>query len=130
MGLHSVFLVVQEILSLWDQIVSYINKTGQRQEFQNVQGRVSFVVLLVPSCLYGWTYVLIVLKGQVFEIQVTGDEFFECRIELLNVIVQDYGEAFERSSCPRRDQGFFLCGQMLDFLHRLLRRIVERDTGR
>ena len=28
----------------------------------------------------------------------------------------------------RRDQGFFLCGQMLNFLQWLLRRIVERDT--
>ena len=60
--------------------------------------------------------------------QVTEDEFFECRLELFKVIVQDYREAFKRSSCPRRDQGFNLCGQMLDFLHRLLRRIVERDT--
>ena len=28
---------------------------------------------------------------------------------------------------PSRDQGFFLCGQMCDFLHRLLRRIVSRS---
>ena len=28
---------------------------------------------------------------------------------------------------PTRDQGFFLCGQMSDFLHRLLRRIVSRS---
>ena len=60
--------------------------------------------------------------------QVTGDEFFECRLELFKVIVQDFREAFKRSSCPRREQGFFLCGQLLNFLHRLLRRIVERDT--
>ena len=59
---------------------------------------------------------------------MTGDEFFECRLELFKVIVQDYREAFKRSSCPRLDQGFYLCGQMLNFLHRLLRRIVERDT--
>ena len=49
-------------------------------------------------------------------------------MELFKVNVQDYREAFKRSSCPRRDQGFFLCGQMLNFLHRLLRWIVERDT--
>ena len=68
------------------------------------------------------------LQGQAFDVQVTGDDHFECRLELLKVIVQDYREAFRRSSCPRRDQCFFLCGQMLGFLHRLLRRIVERDT--
>ena len=28
---------------------------------------------------------------------------------------------------PTRDQGFSLCGQMCDFLHRLLRRIVSRN---
>ena len=28
----------------------------------------------------------------------------------------------------KRDQGFFLCGQMLDFLHQLLRRIVSRES--
>ena len=42
--------------------------------------------------------------------------------------MHDYREVFKRSSCPRRDQGFFLCGQLLNFPHRLLRRIVERDT--
>ena len=69
-----------------------------------------------------------VVTGPGPDVQVTGDEFFECRLELFKVIVQDYSEAFKRSSCPRRDQGFFVCGQLLNFLHRLLRRIVERDT--
>ena len=107
--------------------MSYISETGQRQEFQNVHGWVSLFILLVPSCLYGLTYTLIMLQGQAVDGQVTGDEFFEGRLELFTVIVEDYREAFKRSSCPRLDQGFFLCGQMLDFLHRLLRRIVERD---
>ena len=65
---------------------------------------------------------------QAFAVKVTGGEFFECRLELFKVIVQDYREAFKLSSCPKRDQGFFLCGQMLNFLHRSLRRLVERDT--
>ena len=56
--LHSAFLVVQEMLSHWAQIVSYISETGQRQEFQNVHGRVSLVILLVPCCLYGLAYIL------------------------------------------------------------------------
>ena len=43
------------------------------------------------------------------------------------MIVQDYREAFKRSIMPTRDQGFFLCGQMCDFLHRPLRRIVPRS---
>ena len=78
LDLHSAFLVVQEILSHWAQIVSYISETVQRQEFQNVQGRVSLVLLLVPSCLYGLTYTVVMLQGQTFDVQVTGDEFFEC----------------------------------------------------
>ena len=130
LDLQSAFLVVQEMLSHCAQIVSYISETGQRQEFQNVHGRVSLVILLVPSCLYGLTCTLVMLQGQAFNVQVTGDDFCECRLELFKVIVQDYREAFKQSSCPRRDQGFFLCGQLLDFLHRLLRRIVERDTLR
>ena len=125
---HSALLVVQEMLSHWAQIVSYISETGQRQEFQNVHGRVSLVILLVPSCLYGLTCTLVMLQGQAFDVQVTGDELFECRLAFFKVIVQDYREAFKRSSCPRRDQGFSLCGQKLNFLHRLLRRIVDRDT--
>ena len=43
------------------------------------------------------------------------------------MIVQDYREAFKRSTVPTRDQGFSLCGQMCDLLHRLLRRIVVRS---
>ena len=46
---------------------------------------------------------------------------------MFKVIVQDYREAFKRSTVPSREQGFFLCGQMCDFLHRLLRRIVSRS---
>ena len=126
--LHSAFLVVQEMLSHWAQIVSYISETGQRQDFQNVHGRVSLITLLVPICLYGLTYTLVILQGQAFDVQVTGDEFFECRLEFFKVIVQDYRGALKRSSCTRCDQGFFLCGQMLNILHRLLRRIVERET--
>ena len=128
LDLHSAFLVVQEMLSHWAQIVSYISETGQRQEFQNVQGRVGLVILLMPNCLHGFTCIVMMLQGQAFDVQVKENEFFECRLELFKVIVQDYREAFKRTSCPRRDQGFFLCGQMVNFLHRLLRRIVERDT--
>ena len=128
LDLHSAFLVVQETLRHWAQIVSYISDTGQRQELQNVQGRVSLIILLVPSCLYGLTYTLMVLQGQAFDVQLTGDNNSECRLELFKVIVQDYREALKRSSHPRLDPGFFLYGQMLDFLHRLLRRIVECDT--
>ena len=43
------------------------------------------------------------------------------------MIVQDFCEAFKRSTVPTCDQGIFLCGQMYDFLHRLLRRIVSRS---
>ena len=59
--------------------------------------------------------------------QATGDPSFEARLELFKVIVQEYREAFKRSTVPSRDQGFFLCGQMCDFLHRLLRRVVSLD---
>ena len=66
--------------------------------------------------------------GQVFDAQVTGDDLFESHLELFQVIMQDYREFFRQSSDVRRDQGFFLCGQMLDFLHRLLEKIVTRDS--
>ena len=59
---------------------------------------------------------------------MVGDDLFESRLELFKVILQDYREAFRRAATLKRDQGFFLCGQMLDFLHRLLRRIVSRES--
>ena len=65
--------------------------------------------------------------GQAFDAQVVGDDLFESRLELFKVLLQDYREAFRRSATVKRDQGFSLCGQMLDFLHRLLRRIVSRE---
>ena len=128
LDLHSRAFVVQEMFSHWAKIVSYNNETGQRQEFQNVQGRVTSVILLVPICLCGLAYALVILQGQAFDMQVIGEQFFQSRLEMLKVISQDYRESFKRFSCPKHDQGFFLCGQMLDFLHRFLRRIVERDT--
>ena len=68
LDLHSAFLVVQEMLSHWAQILSYISETSQRQEFQNVHGRVSLVILLVPSFLYGLTCTLVMLQGQAFDV--------------------------------------------------------------
>ena len=47
---------------------------------------------------------------------------------MFEVILQDYREAFRRAATVKRDQGFFLCGQMLDFLQRLLRCIVLRES--
>ena len=43
------------------------------------------------------------------------------------MLVEDYCEALKRSTVPTRDKGFFLCGQMCDFIHRLLQRIVPRS---
>ena len=43
------------------------------------------------------------------------------------MIMQDYRESFPRSSFVTREQGSFLCGQMLKNLRRPLRRIVNRD---
>ena len=39
------FLVVQEMIAHWPQIVTYISNTSQRQEFQYVGGRVGIVCM-------------------------------------------------------------------------------------
>ena len=57
---------------------------------------------------------------------MTGDGLFESRLELFKVVMQDYWESFRRLSDVRRDEGF-LGGQILDFVHRLIGRIVTRD---
>ena len=38
------FLVVQEMISQWPQVVAHINSTSQRQEFQHLEGRVCEVL--------------------------------------------------------------------------------------
>ena len=38
--LSTAFLVVQEMITHWPQIVTYISSTSQHQEFQHVEGRV------------------------------------------------------------------------------------------
>ena len=47
-------------------------------------------------------------------------------MELLKARVQDYRDAFKRSLKLKRDQEVFLCVHMCDFLHGLLRRVVQR----
>ena len=66
-------------------------------------------------------------EAQAFDAHVAGDETLESRLEFFNVIMQDYRESFLRSSVVRRAQVSFLCGQMLDILHRPSRRNVNRD---
>ena len=41
--LSTAFLVVQEMIAHWPQIVKYISNTSQRQEFQYVESRVGIV---------------------------------------------------------------------------------------
>ena len=41
--LSTAFLVVQEMIAHWPQIVTYISSTSQRQEFRYVEGRVGIV---------------------------------------------------------------------------------------
>ena len=41
--LSTAFLVVQEMIAHWPQIVTYISNTSQRLEFQHVEGRVGIV---------------------------------------------------------------------------------------
>ena len=67
------------------------------------------------------------LLGPAFDAQVTREDIFESRLELFKLIVQGYRERFWRSSAVRRNQVFLSCGQRLDCLHRLLRRMVTRD---
>ena len=68
------------------------------------------------------------LPGQAFDAQVVGDGFFESRSELFKVVLQDNREALIPPSAAKTDQGFFLFGQMLDFPHRLLCRIISRES--
>ena len=58
-------------------------------------------------------------------VQVTGDEFFDCPLGLFKVITVDYREAVKRSAVSKRDQGFFLNGQKMDFLQRFSRSILH-----
>ena len=44
--LSTAFLVVQEMIAHWPQIVTYISNTSQGQEFQHVEGRVGI------KCVY------------------------------------------------------------------------------
>ena len=41
--LCTAFLVVQEMIAHWPQIVTYISSISQRQEFQHAEGRVGIV---------------------------------------------------------------------------------------
>ena len=41
--LSTAFLVVQEMIAHWAQIITYISNTSQRQEFQHVERRVGMV---------------------------------------------------------------------------------------
>ena len=74
----------------------------------------------VVHCIGGY-------QRQAFDAQVVSDNFFESKLDLLKITLQEYREAFRRCAIVGRDQGWFFCGQGLDFLYRLLRRIVVRD---
>ena len=81
LDLHSAFLVVQEMLSDWAQIVSYISETGQRQEFQNMHGRVS---LIIGAKLFVWFDVYFGdVTGSGFRCASDGRRIFRMRIGVI-----------------------------------------------
>ena len=53
---------------------------------------------------------------------------FECRLELFEVITQDYREAFKLSAITELDQSFFLNRHIMDFLDYIICRIVQRSS--
>ena len=55
-----------------------------------------------------------------------GVDLFGAKLDLFQHLMRDYRETFGSNSDERRDQGFFLHGQMVCFLHRILRRILPR----
>ena len=131
MNLRAGFLVLQKLLTQWPQIASYIGSAGQQQENQLVHGKVSSWSLILwydIECLLFVLFLHILLQGQAFDAKVVGDVLFESRWELFKVVLQAHREAFKRSSTVKRDHCFFLCGQMLDFLRRLFRRIISRES--
>ena len=125
--LSTAFLVVQEMIAHWPQVITYINNTSQRQVFQHVEGRVGIVCVelhVSNQMLMGFRCRVKHLIVKSLEIPIS-KLVWNCSKSSFKTI--DYREAFKRSTVPSRDQGFFLCGQMCDFLHRLLRRIVSRS---
>ena len=107
--------------------MSYNDSTGQQQEYQLVHGRVSSWSLIL---WYEAKYFLfiVLLHNLSLGTSVVGDDPFESPLELFRVVLQDYREAYRRCSNVKRDHSYLLCGQMLDFLHRSLRRIVSRES--
>ena len=59
LDLHNGFLVVQEMLTHWAQIVSYLGNTGQQQEYQLDHGSVSDWSLILRCDL---NFVFVVFK--------------------------------------------------------------------
>ena len=52
LDLSTAFLAIQEVITNWPRIMSYIGATGQLQEFQHVDGRVCvFTVASNFGCL-------------------------------------------------------------------------------
>ena len=66
-------------------------------------------------------------QGQALYAQMVGDDLFESGLDLFKIILHDYRKVFRRCVIVKRAQGFFLCGQVIEFLQRLLRSIVVRD---
>ena len=54
------------------------------------------------------------------------DDFYLANLDLLQHLVRDHRESLLSISHERWDRGFFLYGQMVSFLHRILRRILPQ----
>ena len=75
---------------------------------------------------FWYHYDCFILFGQLIDGYIRGDKFFEASIYLFQNLMRDYRKSFYQVKEKRRDQGFFLYGQVMNFLHRLLQRSLRR----
>ena len=75
-----------------------------------------------PTECFDWYYLL--LQGQRIDGYIMGDDFFVAKLDQFQHLMRDYRANFCSLSDERRDQGIFLYGQNVSFLHGNLRCIL------
>ena len=121
MNLGCLHLMLQELNQQWANICSYIEGTTKRQKFQKVKGHANgyqetFDLETTVQLNYLW---IGLLQPQGIESFITGESYFLSLLDLFQSIAQVYHHSFGMQVVCRRDQGFFLFGQLLGFMYRL-----------
>ena len=119
-------MLLEEMLIYWAQFRLF-SSTTPRQEFQKPSGRYCvFMKIFWNDYELDWWALFLFFSVNYLMVICLGYNYFIAKLDLFEPLKSDYRESFCTIPVDQRDCGFFLYGNLIKSIYRVLRRILPR----